>query len=112
MYSSFFNWDVILLETQWNLAKIDESVNKTCKTHKKHRIDKIQTFISMKIEYLEIWKLVTTLEMYSSFLYWDVTFSETQWNLAKIDESVNKTCKTHKKHRIDKIQTFISLKIN
>ena len=29
--------------------------------------------------------------MYSSFLYSDVTFTETQWNLAKIDESVNKT---------------------
>ena len=34
----FFYWDVILLETEWNLANIDESVNKTCKTHKKHRI--------------------------------------------------------------------------
>ena len=39
-------------------------------------------------------------------------FTETQLNLAKIDESVNKTCKKHKKHRIDKIQTCISLKIN
>ena len=29
--------------------------------------------------------------MYSSFLYSDVTLTETQWNLAKIDESVNKT---------------------
>ena len=29
--------------------------------------------------------------MYSSFLYSDVTFTETQLNLAKIDESVNKT---------------------
>ena len=45
----FLFWDVILLETEWNLAKIDESVNKTCKTHKKHRIDKIQTCISLKI---------------------------------------------------------------
>ena len=45
-----FSWDVILLETEWNLAKIDESVNKTCKTHKKHRIDRIQTCISLKIE--------------------------------------------------------------
>ena len=35
MYSSFFSWDVILLETEWNLEKIDESVNKTCKIHKK-----------------------------------------------------------------------------
>ena len=34
----FLFWDVILLETEWNLAKIDESVNKTCKTHKKHRM--------------------------------------------------------------------------
>ena len=57
-------------------------------------------------------KIGSRLEMYSSFLYWDVTFTETQWNLAKIDESVNKTCKTHKKHRIDRIQTCISLKIN
>ena len=32
MYSSFFSWDVILLETEWNLEKIDESVNK----HTKH----------------------------------------------------------------------------
>ena len=32
MYSSFFSWDVILLETEWNLEKIDESVNK----HAKH----------------------------------------------------------------------------
>ena len=46
------------------------------------------------------------------FLFWDVIFLETEWNLAKIDESVNKTCKTHKKHRIDRIQTCISLKIN
>ena len=45
----FFSWDVILLETEWNLAKIDESVNKTCKTHKKHRIDRIKTYISLKI---------------------------------------------------------------
>ena len=112
IYSSFFSWDVILLETAWNLAKIDESVNKTCKTHKKHRIDRIQTCISLKINQLEIWKFVTRLEMYSSFLHWDVTFTETQWNLAKIDEFVTKTCKTHKKHRIDRIQTYISLKIN
>ena len=49
MYASFFSWDVILLETDWNLAKIDESVNKTCKTNKKHRIDRIQTCISLKI---------------------------------------------------------------
>ena len=40
---------VILLETECNLAKIDESVNKTCKTHLKHRIDRIQTCISLKI---------------------------------------------------------------
>ena len=112
MYSSFLYWDVTFTETQWNLAKIDESVNKTCKTNKKHRIDRIQTYISLKINRLEIWKWVTRLEMYSSFFYWDVTSTETQWNLAKIDESVNKTCKTHKKHRIDKIQTCISLKIN
>ena len=72
MYSSFFSWDVILLETEWNLAKIDESVNKTCKTHKKHRIDRIQTCISLKIKQLEIWKLVSRLEMYSSLLYWEV----------------------------------------
>ena len=112
MYSSFLHWDVTFTETQWNLAKIDESVNKTCKTHKKHRIDRIQTYISLKTNQLEIWKLVTRLEMYSSFLHWDVTFTETQWNLAKIDEFVTKTCKTHKKHRIDRIQTYISLKIN
>ena len=31
MYSSFFSWDVILLETEWNLEKIDESVNKHAK---------------------------------------------------------------------------------
>ena len=99
-------------ETECNLAKSDESVNKTCKTHKKHRIDKIQTFISLKINQLEIWKLITTLEMYSSFFNWDIILLETECNLAKIDESVNKTCKTHKKHRYDKIQTFISLKIN
>ena len=72
MYSSFFSWAVILLETEWNLAIIDESVNKTCKTHKKHRIDRIQTCISLKINKLEIWKLLTRLEMYSSFLYSDV----------------------------------------
>ena len=112
MYSSFLYWDVTFNKTQWNLAKIDESVNKTCKTHKKHRIDRIQMCISLKIHYLEIWKLVTTLEMYSSLIYWDVTLTETYWNLAKIDESFNKTCKTHKKHRIDRIQTCISLKIN
>ena len=51
-------------------------------------------------------------EMYSSFLYSDVTFTETQLNLAKIDESVNKTDETHKIHRIDRIQTCISLKVN
>ena len=45
----FLFWDVILLETEWNLAKIDDSVNKTCKTHKNNRIDKIQTCISLKI---------------------------------------------------------------
>ena len=112
MYSSFLYWDVSFTETKWNLAKIDESVNKTCKTQKKHRIDRIQTCISLKINQLEIWKWVIRLEMYFSFLYWDVTFTETQWNLAKIDESVNKTCKTQKKHRIDRIQTCISLKIN
>ena len=112
MYSSFFFWNVILLETEWNLEKIDESFNKTCKTHKKHRIDRIQMCISLKINQLEIWKWVIRLEMYFSFLYWDVTFTETQWNLAKIDESVNKTGKTHKKHRIDRIQTCISLKMN
>ena len=49
MYSSFFSWDVILLETEWNLEKIDESVNKTCKIHKKHHIDRIQTCISLKV---------------------------------------------------------------
>ena len=112
MDSSFLYCDVTFTETQWNLAKIDESVNKTCKRHKRHRIDRIQTCISLKMNQLEIWKLVTRLEMDFSFLYCDVTFTETQWNLAKIDESVNKTCKTHKKHRIDKIQTCISLKIN
>ena len=47
-----------------------------------------------------------------SFIYWDVILLETEFNLTKIDESVNKTCKTHKKHRINRIQTFISLKIN
>ena len=46
------------------------------------------------------------------FLLLRCYFTETQWNLAKIDESVNKTCKTHKKHRIDRIETSISLKIN
>ena len=61
MYSSFFSWDVILLETEWNLAKIDESVNKTCKTHKKHPIDRIQTCISLKVKLVAFWKLVTTL---------------------------------------------------
>ena len=112
MYSSFLHWDVTFTQTQWNLAKIDEFVTKTCKTHKKHRIDRIQTYISLKINKLEVWKLVTTLEIYSSFFSWDVILLETEWNLAKIDESVNKTCKTHKKHRIDRIQTCISLKTN
>ena len=44
------------------------------------------------------------------FLLLRCYFTETECNLAKIDESVNKTCKTHKKHRIDRIQTCISLK--
>ena len=112
MYSSLIYCDVTLTETHWNLAKIDESVTKTHETHKIHRVDRIQTCISLKIHYLEIWKLVTILEMYSSFLYWDVNFAETACNLVKIDESVNKTCKTHKKHRIYRIQMCISLKIH
>ena len=98
-------------ETQWNLAKIDESVIKTYKTHKKHRIDRIQTSISLEINLMEVWKWVRTLEMYYSFLYLHVIFIKTQWNLT-INETVNKTYKTHKKHRIDRIQTCISLKIN
>ena len=49
---------------------------------------------------MEIWKSVRTLEMYYSFLYFYVTFIKTQWNLTKINESVIKTYKTHKKHRI------------
>ena len=44
------------------------------------------------------------------FLFLRCYFTKTQWNLAKIDESVNKTCKTQKKHRIDRIQTSISVK--
>ena len=42
------------------------------------------------------------------FLVLGCHFTETKWNLAKIDESVNKTCKTHKKHRIDNINVYIS----
>ena len=37
------------------------------------------------------------------FLVLGCQFTENACNLAKIDESVNKTCKTHKKHRIDRI---------
>ena len=96
MYSSFFFWDVILLETEWSLEKIDESVNKTCKTHKLAGDLKIGHY---------------TGNVFFCFS-WDVILLETEWNLAKIDESVNKTCKTHKKHRIGRIQTCISLKIN
>ena len=46
------------------------------------------------------------------FLLLRCNSSRNECNLAKIDESVNKTCKTHKKHRIDRIKTCISLKIN
>ena len=43
---------------------------------------------------MKVWNMLKTMKMYSSFLYSDVTFIETQWNHAKIDESVNK----HTKH--------------
>ena len=111
MYSSFLYSDVTFTETQWNLAKIDESVTKTDETHKIHRIDKIQTCISLKVKLAGDLKTGHYTGNVFFFLYWDVILLETEWNIAKIDESVNKTCKTHKKHRIDRIQTCISLKI-
>ena len=112
MYYSFLYLYVTFIKTQWNLTKINESVNKTCKTHKKHSYWQDTNVYISGNKLAGGLKMGQTLEMYSSFLYLDVIILETECNLAKIDESFNKTCKTHKKHRIDRIQTFISMKIN
>ena len=48
MYSSFFFWDVILLETEWSLEKIDESVNK----HAKH----IKNIVLTGYKHVYLWK--------------------------------------------------------
>ena len=91
MYSSFLYSDVTFTETQWNLAKIDESVTKTDETHKIHRIDRIQTCISLKVKLAGDLKTGHyTVNVFFFLVQW-CNFTETQWNLAKIDESVNKT---------------------
>ena len=105
MYSSFLYSDVTFTETQWNLAKIDESVDKTSYWQDTN------VYISEN-KLAEDLKIGHYTEMYTSFFSWDVILLETEWNLEKIDESVNKTCKIYKKHHIDRIQTCISLKVN
>ena len=55
--------------------------------------------------------MLRILEMYSLSCDLIRTFLDTYWKYSENRQIVNKAYKTHKKHRIDRIQTQISLKI-